>query len=703
MSVAACPGCAIGEASPTDTAVPQGGGYELVLPGIHCAACIGTVESVLRHAPGVEAARVNLTRKRAWVSAAPGSDPSRWIEALADAGYEAHEVAAGQVPVEKGPDIALHLGIAGFAMMNVMLLSVAVWSGAADVTRNFMYWISALIALPATAFAAQPFFRNAWRALRAGRLDMDLPISLAIFGATAMSLYETMHGGRHAWFEAALSLTFFLLAGRYLDQTMRQAVRSAAADLSALEPRRVHRIEDGARVSRPIEEVRVGDRLWLAAGARVPVDAVLIDAQVRLDRSALTGESDPVARMAGQDLVAGDVVLTGPVEIRATAVGEDTTLRRMARMIAVAESARGRFASLAERAAAIYTPAIHLIALLTFIGWMLATGDVRQSLNVAIATLIITCPCALGLAIPAVSAAATGRLYRLGCLVKSDTALERLARVDTVILDKTGTLTRQELVLPGDLGDEDRRVLRGLANASDHPLSRGLRASLREVEPAPLDQIGELPGKGVAALWSGLPVSLMAAEDGRASILSIGGRRIVLERVERSLPGAADLVARLKAMGLEVGLLSGDSGLRAERIGAELGISRIWADVPADRKVELVEALRAAGRNVLMVGDGLNDAAALSAANASVAPGHALDVSRSAADVVVTGEIGLIAEVLATARSARRRMLENLILSGSYNLVAIPVAVLGFASPLLAAIAMSVSSITVTLNALRVR
>ncbi len=703
MSVAACPGCTLGEAAPDPSTKPQDAGYELVLPRIHCAACISGIETVLNAAPGVQSARVNLTRKRAWVTAAPDADPSRWVEALAEAGYEAHEVAAGQIPVEKGPDIALHLGISGFAMMNVMLLSVAVWSGAADVTRNFMYWVSALIALPATAYAAQPFFRNAWNALRAGRLDMDLPISLAIIGASGMSLWETIYGGRHAWFEAALSLTFFLLAGRYLDQTMRQAVRSAAADLAALEPRRVHRIEEGQRVSRPIEEIRVGDQLWLAAGARVPVDALLVDASVQLDRSAMTGESDPVERRAGQDLVAGDVVLTGPVVIRATAVGESTTLRRMARLIATAETARGRFASLAERAATIYTPVIHVVALITFIGWLVLTGDVRQSLNVAIATLIITCPCGLGLAIPAVSAAATGRLYRHGCLVRNDTALERLAQIDMVVFDKTGTLTRQELMLPEGLSDTVRQVLRGLANVSDHPLSRGLRASLRTVTPAPLEHMRELPGKGVTAIWDGTPVSLMAAEDGCASILSIGRKKIKLERIERIVPGGAELVAGLQQHGLAIGLLSGDSDCRARQIGAELGIARIWAEMTASQKIEVIKGLRAGGCRVLMVGDGLNDAAALTAANASIAPGHALDVSRSAADVVITGEIGLISEVLCTAHKARRRMLENLWMSGIYNVVAIPVAVLGLASPLLAAVVMSISSLTVTLNALRVR
>ncbi|AUH34817.1 cation transporter [Paracoccus tegillarcae] len=297
MSVAICPGCAIGVmGAGAEPDRPLDGTIELVLPGIHCAACIGGVEAILRSAPGVSDARVNLTRKRAWIRAAPGADPADWIEALANAGYDAHEVTSdAQPPADNQPDIVLHLGIAGFAMMNVMLLSVAVWSGAADVTRDFLQWISALIALPGTAFAARPFFRNALGALRAGRLAMDVPISLAILLACGMSLYEVVKGSDHTWFDTALPLTFFLLAGRYLEQMMRRAVRSAAADMSALEPKRVHRIEGSARVSRPIQEVRVGDILWLAASARVPVDAVLMDDSARIYRSALTGESDPVS------------------------------------------------------------------------------------------------------------------------------------------------------------------------------------------------------------------------------------------------------------------------------------------------------------------------------------------------------------------------------------------------------------------------
>ncbi len=500
MTTVACPACT---GAPPETARASVGAptHTLVLPGIHCAACIRTVEATLAAIPEIASARVNLTQKRATISAEADADPLPWIEALADAGFEAHE--ARESDVSTSDDLLLHLGIAGFAMMNVMLLSVAVWSGAADSTRDLFHWVSAAIALPATAYAAQPFFRNAWSALRVGRLNMDVPISLAIGLACGMSLYEVIHGGHHAWFDAALSLTFFLLAGRVLDQRLRRAARSAAENLAALEPTRVMCVENGARVSKPVSEVVVGEALWLAAGARVPVDARLTTGSVQVDRSAITGESDAIALETGALLYAGDVVLTGPVTATATAVGQDTTLRRMARLVSVAENARGRYNSLADRAAAIYTPAVHIISAGAFLGWLVVTGDVRTALNVAIATLIITCPCALGLAVPAVAVAATSRLYREGLLVKSDTALERLSECDTVVFDKTGTLTQRSLSVPDDLSLQHRQVLRALADASDHPLCRELRTTLSDIAPVELDAVEETAGRGVEAIWSG--------------------------------------------------------------------------------------------------------------------------------------------------------------------------------------------------------
>ncbi|MEM9970301.1 MAG: heavy metal translocating P-type ATPase [Pseudomonadota bacterium] len=696
MTVAACPACAAGDV--VDLPAPERVTHQLVLPSIHCAGCIRTVEGVLSAFKDISAARVNLSRKRVAISAPEAADPTPWIVALSNAGIEAFESTEKAVPV--GDDMMLHLGVAGFAMMNVMLLSVAVWSGAADSTRDFLHWVSALIALPATAFSAQPFLRSAWRVLRARRLNMDVPISLAILLACGMSLYEVAHGGAHAWFDAALALTFFLLIGRVLDQRLRRAARSAADNLSALEPSRAVRLEDGVKVSRPLADIAVGDTLWLAAGARVPVDAVLESPRVLIDASFLTGESEPVRRFTGAALHAGEIVLSGPVTLRAMAVGEDTKLRRIAQMVATAEGARGMFHSLADRAAAVYTPAVHIVAATAFAGWFAVTGDLRTALNVAIATLIITCPCALGLAVPAMAVAATSRLYNAGILVTSETALERTATVDTVIFDKTGTLTERRLIVPGDVPKALLPVLRALANASDHALCKGLSRTLAEVCPAVLSDIREVSGDGVFAVHGCCKFSL--AREGGDTVFRHGTRTWRLTSEERLLPDAHTAVAAIQAMGLSTCMMTGDNAAAAGRIAAELGIEVVWSGVLPESKAGMVHALQGEGARVLMVGDGLNDTAALTCAQASMAPGSALDASRNAADMIlVSGTLTDVAAGVKISRIARRRILQNFWLAACYNTVAVPIAVLGFATPLAAAIAMSMSSICVILNSIR--
>ena len=693
----------------TDFAAASGAAptHTLVLPSVHCAGCIRTVEQVLARQPGIRSARVNLTRRRAAVFGVPGADPGPWIRALTAAGIEAYEATKDGSGADNGKALVLPLGVAGFAMMNVMLLSVAVWSGASDSTRDLLHWISAAIALPATVYAAQPFFRHAWSALGAGRLNIDVPISLAIILASAMSLYEVANGGEHAWFDAALALTFFLLAGRALDQRMRRSARSAAADLAVIEPARAIRIEQGAKRSRPLEDLRVGDTLWLAAGTRVPVDAVLDDGGVEVDRSAITGESDPLTLSCGDILTAGDIVLSGPVTAAATAVGEDTTLRRMTRLVATAENARSRYSGLADRAASIYTPTVHIVAAAAFLGWLLATGDVRLALNVAIATLIITCPCALGLAVPAVAVVATSRLYRNGLLVKSETALERLAGIDTVVFDKTGTLTRRVLNVPPDMPDADRRVLRTLAESSDHPLSRTLPDVLAKTAPGDVSNVREVAGNGVEGTWNGTSVRFgRGAWAGGPSdtAFAIGGRTYAISSTEDLLPDARKSIDSLKAKGLEVCLLTGDTDARARQAAARLGVDRFWSEVSPEGKPAILQELRAEGCSVLMVGDGLNDTAALAAADASIAPGSALDASRNAADVViVSGRLPGVAEAVGTARLAKRRILQNFGVAAVYNAIAVPLAVAGIATPLMAAIAMSTSSLVVILNAGRGR
>ena len=440
MSATACPGCI---ATPTaDAPVPQGN-VQLSIPTMRCAACIAAVEDCLTKTPGVTDARVNLSQKR--VHIVTDKPATALIKALAEVGYEAFPLDAAVLANDIDPagrDLLMRLGVAGFAMMNVMRLSVAVWSGAGGVTRDLFHLISAAIALPTVLYAGQPFFRNALSALKVGRLNMDVPISLAILLAGGMSLYETLHGGAHAYFDAALSLTFFLLIGRYLEHRTRAAARSAAKELAALEATTAERVMNGTVETVPLGSLAVGDIVLVPTGVRVPVDGSLLGAEAHTDRAFLTGESDPITHASGAALNAGEINLGAPFQMRAEAVGQDTRLHQIARLVETAESARNRFTTLADRAARIYTPAVHIIAAGTFIGWLIVSQDVRTALNIAISVLIITCPCALGLAVPAVSTAAISRLYSLGFLVKSGSALERLAEVKTVVLDKTGTLTR---------------------------------------------------------------------------------------------------------------------------------------------------------------------------------------------------------------------------------------------------------------------
>lgn len=400
-------------------------------------------------------------------------------------------------------------------MTNVMLLSVAVWSGASDATRDLFHWISAAIALPTIVFAAKPFYVNAWAALRVARLNMDVPITLAIVLTAGMSLFEVANSGAHAYFDAALSLTFFLLAGRYLDQRTRTVARSAATELAALETPTALRLADGIPHTVPLAELAVGDLVLVRPGARMPLDGEIARGTSELDRAFLTGESDPVAARVGDTVRAGEINLTGPLDVRVTAVGKDTFLHSLADLIAVAEDAKSRYNSLADRAAAIYAPAVHLLAFAAFVMWLyLSGGDVRYALNIAVATLIITCPCALGLAVPAVSTVASGALFRNGLLVKHATTLERLAEVDTVVFDKTGTLTlgQPTLLNTGDLDPQTLSIAAALTTASAHPRSQAIvsAARARDLPVVDVTDISEQPGFGVSGTWNGARVGWAA-------------------------------------------------------------------------------------------------------------------------------------------------------------------------------------------------
>ncbi|MDJ0628030.1 MAG: heavy metal translocating P-type ATPase [Rhodobacter sp.] len=724
-AASACPACTAASAAEDVAGSTAKGDTQILLslPEIHCAGCIAGVERALCAMPGVRSARVNLTLKRATVEASDSIDAPSIARALTAKGYTAHELDGATLASTQGDtrsrDLLMRLGVAGFAMMNVMLLSVAVWSGAADATRDLFHWISAAIALPTIAFSAQPFFRNAWDALKAARLNMDVPISLAILLAAAMSVYETMQSGEHAYFDAALSLTFFLLAGRYLDHRTRSVARSAAQELAALEVPRALRIDGAADAMVPIADLAPGDLVRVLPGARVPVDGLIEIGNSEIDRSLLTGESLPVFAGPGTTVSAGEVNLTGAVSVRVTAAGEDSTLHRLADLVALAETARNRYTSLADRAARIYAPAVHLLALGAFIAWVWISGDVRLSLNIAVAVLIITCPCALGLAVPAVTTAASGRLFRQGMLIKNTTALERLAEVDTVVFDKTGTLTegRPQLADPTSHDPADLALARALARGSSHPLATALSdagsdANSMEVPgDSDIESLREIPGHGVEAEWRGQTVRLGRAAwvgadpvPGTATYLQTGGRTVAFRFSDALRDGAADAVTALKAQGKTVILLSGDHPAAVADIAARTGIDAFESGVLPDEKALYIKRLRESGHKVLMVGDGLNDTAALAAAHASISPASALEATRVVSDIVLLGgSLAPLADAVATSKSATRRIVENFAIAAGYNAIAIPIALIGLATPLAAALAMSFSSISVTLNALRLR
>jgi Cu2+-exporting ATPase len=719
-TASACPACAAAPAAEALAEAAGHGDHLISLPGIHCALCISSVEKGLQAMPGVRSARVNLTLKRATVDADAGIETADLIARLDGLGFEAYELDQGQLTQggadKQARDLLMRMGVAGFGMMNVMLLSVAVWSGAEDATRDMFHWISAMIALPIIAFSGQPFFVNAWAALRARRLNMDVPISLAILLAAGMSLYETANSGEHAYFDAAISLTFFLLAGRYLDFRTRASARSAAQELAAMEVPRAQKLIGGAEVTVPVGELAVGDLIRVLPGTRVPADGVIETGRSELDRALLTGETLPALAEPGTSVNAGELNLTGVLTVRVTAAGRDTALHRMADLVAVAENARTRYTSLADKAAGLYAPGVHILALFAAVGWYIYTWDLRVALNIASAVLIITCPCALGLAVPAVVTAASGRLFRKGLLIKDGTALERLAEVDTVVFDKTGTLTlgTPELQDVDGFGEADLQVAMGLASGSAHPLAKALYAAGQRLGgiAATLTDVTEVPGYGVEARMDGTRVRLgraawigAEAGDETATWLSVEGNAPVEFRFsDRLRPGAAQAVADLQAKGLRVLLLSGDTAPAVAAVALRLGIAEATGNCLPEDKAARIAELTQEGARVLMVGDGLNDTAALTAAHVSISPASALDAARVASDIVFLGQdLSPLGDALVTSRKSIKRIRENFTISTIYNVLAVPLAIAGFATPLIAALAMSTSSITVGLNSIRLR
>ena len=693
----------------------------LLVEGVHCGACVRKIERTLERQGDLDTARVNLTTRRLTIRWR--GDPvrgDRLAQAVAELGY-------GVVPFDPDRLRALDdraerellrcVAVAGFAASNVMLLAVSVWaghvSGMGAATRTFLHWFEALIALPAIAYAGRPFFRSAFRVLRAGRTNMDVPISLAVILVPAMSLTETIQSGEHAYFDSAVTLLFFLLIGRYLDQRARGHARSAAERLLALNATAVTLLlpQGGTRSVRP-EQLEAGQEILVATGERVGADGAVSSGGGELDTSLITGETVPRRVAPGDRVFAGTVNLGPPLRLRVRAVGEGTMLAEIVRLMELAEQRRSRFVAIADRVARAYAPAVHSLALLTFLGWALSGfAPWQTALLYAIAVLIITCPCALGLAVPAVQVLASSRLLRRGTLLKSATALERFARADMVVFDKTGTLTEGRLVLAGDVAAVQLAAGAGMAKASRHPLARALAAAAPQVALIP--GVEEVPGCGLRLVTAEGEWRLGrrdwaagAPEDDRVGaelwLARPGAAAVRFGFVDQVRSDAGAVVAELRRRGYAVALLSGDRAPTVRQVAAGLGIDEWHAACTPAEKTARLESWARAGRKVLMVGDGLNDAPALAAAYVSLSPASAVDIAQTAADAVFQGtQLVPVLELIDVARRSERLVKQNFALSFGYNVLAVPFAILGYVTPLVAALAMSSSSLLVVLNSLR--
>ena len=711
---------------PGNDNTPLSSSTTLIVDSMVCGTCMIAVEDALQRHPGVSHARVNLTTKRVAVTFDPTRTTiERLMDLLDEQGFPAAELIESREAEQdaRDRDFLRRLGVAGFAACNIMLLSVSVWAGAGSDMgagmQALFHWLSALIALPAVAYSGQPFFSSALKALRARRLNMDVPISLGVLLATGMSLFQTSRGSEQVYFDAAVTLLFFLLVGRFLDQRMRTRAQGAAANLLGLKASMatlVHADGTSERVS--ARSLQVGNRVSVGAGERLPADGRVHTGVSEIEEGLITGESVPRPVAPGDEVYAGTVNASGPIVIEVTATDQSTLLAEIARLMEAAEQGRGRYVRLADRAARLYAPAVHLLGAATFLGWLALGAGWEMALTTAIAVLIITCPCALALAVPAVQVAATSRLMGRGGIIKTPDGLERLAEADTVVLDKTGTLSLGEPRVT-DATDCDAQIIApaaALASHSRHPYARAIVRLARElgVRVVAVDGVEEVPGHGLrrstaggeerlgSAAWVGV-----APEQAATATLwyqGAGGPAVSLCFEDRLRSDAAATVRALADAGLGVELLSGDRTPAVAAAAREAGIAHWRAEQKPSDKIARLAALAAQGRKVLMIGDGLNDAPALAAGHASMSPASAADISQAAADAVFQGQrLAPVVEAVAVARAARSMALQNFAIALGYNVLFVPLAVAGLLTPLIAAVAMSASSSAVTANAVRLR
>ncbi|MFC6412734.1 heavy metal translocating P-type ATPase [Massilia varians] len=725
-----------------DTRTHPEGATLLSIEGMTCASCVARVEKALQKVPGVSAATVNLATEKASVHG--GATLDALVAAVRAAGYEAAAAPApGSARLARGGQAGAGLPawwpVALSALLSMPLVAPMLVQ---PFGLDWMLpgWLQLILATPVQFWLGARFYRAGWKALRAGSGNMDLLVAIGTSAAYGLSLYLLLagshHGTPHLYFESSAVVITLVLLGKWLEA---RAKREAVAAIGALEALRSNDAlvrRDGRDQRIPLAELRVGELMVVRPGERVPADGSVEEGRSHLDESLLTGESLPVAKGPGDRVAGGAINADGLLLVRATAVGADSMLSQIIRMVEDAQAVKAPIQRLVDRVSAVFVPAVLLVSLVTLLGWGLATGDWQAALLNAVAVQVIACPCALGLATPASIMVGTGASARHGILIKDAEALETAHAVGVVVFDKTGTLTEGRPRLAALEGADGERVLRlaaAVQQASSHPLAHAVleAAQARGVAPQPVTNARALPGRGVQAELDGTIVLLgnarlmreqgaaTAALEAQAAAHEAQGRTVswlalagpggaevlgLLAFGDSLKPGAAAAVARLAAMGIESVMLTGDSEGAARAVADQAGIARFHAGVLPGDKASLVAELKATGRKVAMVGDGINDAPALAAADVGIAMASGTDVAMQTAGItLMRGDPGLVADAVAISQRTYAKIRQNLGWAFVYNVVGIPLAAFGLLNPVLAGAAMALSSVSVVANALLLR
>ena len=707
---------------------------DLKLIGMSCASCAARIEGSLNKLDGV-AASVNFAVEQAHVEHGPEVSSEDLVHAVESSGYHAAVIDHSHHGAHGGhddhmahdlPEEQLRPRLIGSAVLAVPVLLLSM-------VMAFQFpgwqWVVLALTTPIVFWGGYPFHKAALNSARHGSSTMDTLVSLGTLSAYFWSLvvlvtgiggHGSGHGGGggHVYFEVAAAVTVFLLAGRYAEAKAKRSAGSALRALLSLGAKDATVVRDGAEVTIPAADLSVGDVIVVRPGERVATDGVVVDGASALDSSAMTGESVPVDVRAGDEVLGGAVNTYGRILVRANKVGADTQLSRMARMVADAQSGKASIQRLADRVSAVFVPVVLIIAALTLAGWLLTGHSAAAAFTAAVAVLIIACPCALGLATPTAILVGTGRGAQLGVLIKEPQVLETVSGIDTVVLDKTGTVTTGAMTVgdvqaePGE--DPDTVLARAAAveSASEHPVAAAVVAEARErgLSVAAVTDFVNEPGTGVRGVVDGLAVQVARAsdDDGRTSVAVSwdGRRRGVIRLADAVKPTSAEAIAELKAMGITPMLLTGDNQAVASRVAAEVGIARgdVIAGVLPSEKADAIAALQAKGRRVAMVGDGVNDSVALATADIGMAMGTGTDAAIEAGDItLVRGDLRTVPTALRLSARTLRTIKQNLVWAFGYNVAAIPLAALGLLNPMIAGAAMAVSSVLVVTNSLRLK